>query len=105
MKKFFSAVFLAALLLTSCTKKTINPGTADTESPVIKIISPLAIPNLRAGEYLNIKAIITDNVMLHTIAWEAVNAAGVCGNNPYKGEYSPGELVHEMNIKFLVPAQ
>lgn len=104
MRKIFPAAFITALLFSSCTKNSVCTGNADTEYPVIKIISPLQIPRLQPGEYLTIKAAVSDNRMLHTVAWEAINAASACGNNPYKAEYSPGELVHEMNIKFLVPA-
>lgn len=106
MKNLFSAAFLSCFFFSSCTKENAKPGITggDTESPTIKVISPLDIPDLRPGDYLDIKATISDNRLINTVAWEAMNAASACGNSPYKAEFSPVEAVYEMNIKFLVPS-
>ena len=42
--------------------------------------------------------------MIAVASWEALRAAAVCGSNPYKEETRPWTYDHEMNIKFIVPA-
>ena len=103
MKKIFSAAVVPALFFISCSKEASVIAPGDTENPAIKIISPLNVPNLKPGDYFTIKAIITDNKLINTAAWEAMHAASACGSNPYKAEYSPAEPLYEMNVKFLVP--
>ena len=103
MKKIFPAAVVTALFFISCSKEAVVISPGDTENPAIKVISPLNVPNLKAGDWLTIKAILTDNKLINTAAWEAMNAASACGNSPYKAEYSPVEPVYELNVKFLVP--
>ena len=103
MKKIFSAAFVTALFFISCAKEDLKLLPGDTENPAIKIISPLNIPNLQPGDQLTIRAIITDNKLINTVAWELMNTVNPCGNNPYKGVYSMVESIYEMNEKFLLP--
>ncbi len=103
MKKLFSAALLSLVITISCTKNAVFIPAGDVESPIIQVRQPVNVPNLMPGDYLNIKAIITDNKQVKEVAWEAMNAANACGNSPYKGSFSPLESFYELDIQFLVP--
>lgn len=105
MKKYFSAAFLFCFLTIACTKEAAKPGgDCDMESPVIKVSAPVSNPTLQPGEYLDIKALVTDNKAVQYVSWEAKDAAIPCGNSPYRGEFSIFESSYELNIRFLVPS-
>ncbi len=42
--------------------------------------------------------------MIAVASWEALQAAGLCGTNPYSEETQPWTFDYEMNIKFIVPS-
>ncbi len=102
MKSLLSAACII-FFITGCTKKSITIINGDTDSPVINVVSPQSVLNLRAGDYLVIKAVITDNRLIQEAAWEAMNAASACGNSPYKDSFSPIDTRYEMTVNFLIP--
>ena len=104
MRKLIPAIFLISLFANACTKSSGVAGVSDSEPPLIKIISPVNLPELHPGDQLNITANISDNRRLIAAAWEALKAAAVCGNNPYKGEFQISAKNFEMNISFTIPA-
>ena len=106
MKTVIFAAFLLSIFSLNCTKESACPGdlNKDSQSPVIKLISPTNTPSLRPGEYITVKALITDNNSVREVGWEAMNAASVCGNNPYQGAWLPYEPSVDFEIRFLVPA-
>jgi len=105
MRKLFFAVTAVFLIFSACIKNNcIKPTrSAINEPPAIKIISPLSIPTLKPGDVLEVKAIFTDRDVVYVASWEALRAAGVCGNNPYSGQFEPKISEYEMNFKFIIP--
>ena len=104
MRKLYFAVATVLFIFSACTK-TINDTNCDpnNEPPTIKIISPLSIPTLKAGDMLEVKALFTDRDVVYVASWEALRAAGVCGTNPYSGQFEPKTSEYEMNFKFIIP--
>ena len=104
MRKLYFAVATVLFIFSACTK-TINDTNCDpnSEPPTIKIISPLSIPTLKAGDMLEVKALFTDRDVVYVASWEALRAAGVCGTNPYSGQFEPKTSEYEMNFKFIIP--
>ena len=104
MRKLYFAVATVLFIFSACTK-TINDPNCDpnNEPPTIKIISPLSIPTLKAGDMLEVKALFTDRDVVYVASWEALRAAGVCGTNPYSGQFEPKTSEYEMNFKFIIP--
>jgi hypothetical protein len=105
MRKLYFAVALTFFIFSACTKKVNNPINCDpnNEPPAIKVISPLSIPTLKPGEVLEVKAVFTDRDVVYVASWEALRAAGVCGTNPYSGQFEPKISEYEMNFKFIIP--
>jgi len=105
MRKLFFAVTAVFLIFSACIKNNcIKPTrSAINEPPTIKIISPLSIPTLKPGDVLEVKAIFTDRDVVYVASWEALRAAGVCGTNPYSGQFEPKISEYEMNFKFIIP--
>ena len=105
MRKLFFAVTAVFLIFSACIKNDcIKPTrSAINEPPTIKIISPLSIPILKPGDVLEVKAVFTDRDVVYVASWEALRAAGVCGNNPYSGQFEPKISEYEMNCKFFIP--
>ena len=52
---------------------------------------------------LEVKALFTDRDVVYVASWEALRAAGVCGTNPYSGQFEPKTSEYEMNFKFIIP--
>jgi len=104
MRKLYFAVATVLFIFSACTK-TINDPNCDpnNEPPTIKIISPLSIPTLKAGDMLEVKALFTDRDVVYVASWEALRAAGVCGTNPYSGQFEPKTSEYEMDFKFIIP--
>jgi len=104
MRKLYFAVATVLFIFSACTK-TINDTNCDpnSEPPTIKIISPLSIPTLKAGDMLEVKALFTDRDVVYVASWEALRAAGVCSTNPYSGQFEPKTSEYEMNFKFIIP--
>ena len=104
MRKLYFAGATVLFIFSACTK-TINDTNGDPNSvpPTIKIISPLSIPTLKAGDMLEVKALFTHRDVVYVASWEALRAAGVCGTNPYSGQFEPKTSEYEMNFKFIIP--
>ena len=104
MRKLYFAVALIIFIFSACTK-SINKSTACAinEPPVIKVISPGTLPQLKPGAQLQVKAVFTDHDIVYVASWEALRASGVCGNNPYSGQFEPKTDEYEMNFKFIIP--
>ena len=105
MRKLFFAVTAVFLIFSACIKNDCVKSTrsAINEPPTIKIISPLSIPILKPGDVLEVKAAFTDRDVVYVASWEALRAAGVCGTNPYSGQFEPKISEYEMNFKFIIP--
>src|SRR6186713_2868597 len=105
MRKLYFAVASIVFVFFACTKTVNNSPNCDpnNEPPAIKIISPLSIPTLKPGDVLEVKAIFTDRDVVYVASWEALRAAGVCGTNPYSGQFEPKTSEYEMNFKFIIP--
>jgi len=106
MRKFILSFSVISVLAISCTKSVSDASSRNpiNEAPTIKVITPTVIPSLKAGDELFVKALLTDRDLISVASWEAINAAVLCGNNPYKGEFKPMVYDFEMNFKFLVPS-
>ena len=104
MRKLYFAVATVLFIFSACTKTRNDPNCdPNNEPPTIKIISPLSIPTLKAGDMLEVKALFTDRDVVYVASWEALRAAGVCGTNPYSGQFEPKTSEYEMNFKFIIP--
>jgi hypothetical protein len=105
MRKLLFAVTAVFLFFSACIKtESINSTcNAINEPPAIKVISPLSIPILKAGDLLEVKAIFSDRDVVHFASWEALRAEGLCGGNPYRGQFEPKTGEYEMNFKFYIP--
>lgn len=107
MRNIFIAIVSLSFIVSACSK-TINgkPGRNPVnEPPEIKIIAPTAKKTLRPNEELIVKALITDRDLVAVVSWEAINAtAGLCGNNPFKGSFTPMVYEYEMNFIFIIPS-
>ncbi|HEV8270724.1 MAG TPA: hypothetical protein VGQ04_05420 [Chitinophagaceae bacterium] len=105
MRKLYFAVALIFFIFSACIKTVNNDSNCDpnNEPPTIKVISPQSIPTLKPGDLLEVKALFTDRDVVYVASWEALRAAGVCGNNPYSGQFEPKTSEYEMNFKFIIP--
>ena len=54
-------------------------------------------------DQLTVKAMITDIDLVAVASWEAINAAPVCGMNPYKASYNPMTYEYELSFSFTIP--
>ena len=105
MRKLF-IVMIPVFFIASACSKTINDKPARSainEPPVIKVITPTSVQVLKQYDQLTVKAMITDIDLVAVASWEAVNAAGACGSNPYKGSYTPMTSEYELNFSFTIP--
>ena len=105
MRKLYFAVASILFVFSACIKnECIKPArSAINEPPAIKVISPFSIPVLKPGDVLEVKAVFTDRDVVYVASWEALRAAGVCGTNPYSGQFEPKTSEYEMNFKFIIP--
>lgn len=105
MKKLYFAVATVVFIFSACIKtENCQPTrSAINEPPTIKVLSPQSIPTLKPGDVLEVKALFTDRDVVYVASWEALRAAGVCGNNPYSGQFEPKISEYEMNFKFFIP--
>jgi|SRR5687767_2733547 len=105
MRKLYFAVACMLFIFSACTKTINNPSLRNpiNEPPLIKVISPLSIPTLKPGDVLEVKAVFTDRDVVYVASWEALRAGGVCGTNPYSGQFEPKTSEYEMNFKFIIP--
>lgn len=107
MRKFYFAVAFVLLIFSACTKTITSKPTRNpyNDPPVIKIIVPSTLQSqvFKPYDQLNIKAMITDIDLVAVASWEALNAAPVCGTNPYKGSYSPLTYEYELSFSFTIP--
>jgi len=105
MRKLYFAVASILFVFSACIKnECIKPArSAINEPPAIKVISPFSIPILKPGDVLEVKAVFTDRDVVYVASWEALRAAGVCGTNPYSGQFEPKISEYEMNFKFIIP--
>ena len=105
MRKLYFAVASILFVFSACIKnECIKPArSAINEPPAIKVISPFSIPILKPGDVLEVKAVFTDRDVVYVASWEALRAAGVCGTNPYSGQFEPKTSEYEMNFKFIIP--
>jgi len=100
MRKLYFAVASILFVFSACIKnECIKPArSAINEPPAIKVISPFSIPVLKPGDVLEVKAVFTDRDVVYVASWEALRAAGVCGTNPYSGQFEPKTSEYEMNF-------
>jgi hypothetical protein len=105
MRKLFFAVTAVFLIFSACIKTDSANSTcsAINEPPIIKVVSPQSIPTLKAGDLLEVKAIFSDRDVVYIASWEALRAEGLCGGNPYNGQFEPKTSEYEMNFKFYIP--
>jgi hypothetical protein len=105
MRKLFFAVTVVFLIFSGCSKsESINSAcSAINEPPAIKVVSPLSIPILKSGDLLEVKAVFNDPDVVYVASWEALRAEGLCGSNPYSGQFEPRSSEYEMNFKFYIP--
>jgi len=106
MRKIYFTVAAVLLIFSDCVKTSVRDdrNCDPNDPPIIKVISPKATPTLKPGDVLEIKAVFSDRDIVYVASWEALRAAGVCGNNPYSGQFEPKTDEFEMNVKFYVPA-
>lgn len=106
MRNLFLAIVSLSFIVSGCSK-TVNGKPARNpvnEPPEIKIISPASKQTLRPNDQLTVKALITDIDLVAVASWEAINAEGLCGNNPYKGSFTPKVYDFEMTFTFIIPS-
>ena len=97
----FSFIYCFCLQQNINGKPVRNPV---NEPPEIKIISPLSKQILQPNDQLIVKAVITDIDLVAVASWEAINAEGLCGGNPFKGSFTPMVYDYEMNFTFIIPS-
>jgi hypothetical protein len=91
MRKLYFAVASVLFIFSACTKTSVKKNTtcAINEPPAIKVITPTTTQTLKAGDILQVKAMFSDHDIVYVASWEALRASGVCGNNPYSGQFEP----------------
>lgn len=107
MRKFYFTVASIILIFSACTKTKTGTPTRNpyNEAPVIKVILPTSLEAKLYKPYdqLKVKAIMTDVDLVAVASWEAINAAPVCGANPWKGTFNPMQYDFEMEFVFTIP--
>ena len=107
MRKLYYAVASVLLLFSACTKTTTSGPTRNpyNDPPVIKVTAPSSLQpqTFKPYDQLTIKAMITDIDLVAVAAWEAMDAAGACGNNPHMGSYNPMTHDFELSFSFTIP--
>ena len=107
MRNSLFAAVITLLIFSACTKsiKVKQPAADNNEPPTITIISPSVMPTVKAGDQIEVKAVLSDKDLVFVAAWEALRASsGVCGSSPYHGQFEPKSSEYEMNFKFTVPS-
>jgi len=107
MRKLYFTVAAIILIFSACTKtKTTTPTRNPyNDPPAIKIITPsnLQTQVFKPYDQLKVKAMITDIDLIAVAAWEAINAAPVCGTNPWMGTFNPMTYEFELEFAFTIP--
>ena len=107
MKKLYFAIASILFIFSACTKPTISKPTRNpyNEPPLIKIITPTSLQTqvFRPYDQLTVKAMVTDIDLVAIASWEALNAAPVCGTNPYKASFNPMTYEYELSFSFTIP--
>jgi hypothetical protein len=107
MRKLYFAVAFVLFISSACTKTISSKPTRDpyNDPPVIKIQTPsnLEAQVFRPYDQLTVKATITDIDLVAIASWEALNAAPVCGTNPYRGSFNPMTYEYELSFSFTIP--
>ncbi len=83
----------------SCTK---DAATLDVTKPEIKIIYPLDIPNLIAGQPLCLKSIVKDNFQVTVVHWEIFD--NQAKKQVYQEEFRPAGKIFVLEAKYLIPS-
>ena len=107
MRNLFLAIVSLSLIVSGCSKTLNGKLGRDpvNEPPEIKIIAPNSKQSLRPNDHLTVKALITDRDLVAVASWEAINATpALCGNNPFKGSFTPMVYDYEMNFTFIIPS-
>ena len=107
MRKLYFAVAFVLFISSACTKMINNKPTRNpyNDPPEIKITTPsnLEAQVFRPYDQLTVKAMITDIDLVAVASWEALNAAPVCGTNPYRASYNPMTYEYELSFSFTIP--
>ena len=107
MRKLYFTVASIILIFSACTKTKIRTPTRNpfNEPPAIKIVLPTTLQSQLFKPYyqLKVKAIMTDIDLVAVASWEAINAAPVCGANPWMGTFNPMTYDFEMEFVFTIP--
>jgi len=107
MRKLYFAVVSILFIFYGCTKTITSKPTRNpyNDPPVIKIVAPSDLQSLvfKPYEQLKVKAMITDIDLVAVASWEALNAGGACGNNPWMGSNNPMTYEFELNFSFTIP--
>ena len=106
MRNIFLTIISLSFILSACSKTINGKPVRDpvNDPPEIKIITPIGKQVLHPNEQLTVKAIITDIDLVAVASWEAVDAEGLCGSNPYRGSFTPMTYDYEMSFTFIVPS-
>ena len=107
MRNLFFAIVSLSFIISACSKTITGKPSRNpvNEPPEIKIIAPVSKQILRPNDQLTVKALITDRDLVAVASWEAVSAtAALCGNNPFKGSFTPMVYDYEMNFTFIIPS-
>ncbi len=107
MRKLYFTVVLIIAIFSACIKTTTSTPARNpyNEAPAIKIILPqsLEVKTFKPLEQLKVKAMITDIDLVAFASWEAINAAPVCGANPWRGTFNPMTYEYELEFAFTIP--
>lgn len=106
MRNLFFAIVSLSFIVSGCSKTVSSKPLRNpvNEPPEIKILAPISKQTLRPSDQLTVKALITDIDLVAVASWEAVNAEGLCGNNPFKGSFTPRVYDYEMSFTFIIPS-
>lgn len=107
MRKFYFTVALVILISSACTKTKshIPARNPYNEAPAIKILAPATLQAqvFKPYDQLKVKAVLTDIDLVAIAGWEAINAAPVCGINPWRGTFNPMTYEYELEFAFTIP--
>jgi hypothetical protein len=107
MRKLGFTVASIILIFSACTKPKIGTPTRNpyNEPPSIKVILPTSLEAklFKPLDQLKVKVIMTDIDLVAVASWEAINAAPVCGTNPWRGTFNPMTYDFEMEFVFTFP--
>ncbi len=105
MRKLFFVIVSLSFIVSACSKTINGKATRNpiNQPPVIKVIAANNSQPLKPFDQLTVKALMTDLDLVAVASWEALNAAIVCGNNPYKGSFNPMTYEYELYFSFTIP--